>query len=73
MSLCGMWYVKFSINVDCSVCGAHAGAFMYLRVQSAKASGLEPRAYLQALVACYPQAALVDQRRRLLPMFYKNN
>jgi len=34
--------------------GAHASAFMYSLVESAKANGLEPRAYLQALFERYP-------------------
>ena len=53
--------------------GAHASAFMYSLVESAKACGLEPRAYLQALFERYPSANTVEQRRALLPMFFKNS
>ena len=53
--------------------GAHASAFMYSLVESAKACGLEPRAYLQALFERYPQATTVEQRRELLPMFFKHS
>jgi len=51
--------------------GAHASAFMYSLVESAKANGLEPRAYLQALFERYPLATTTEQRRELLPMFIK--
>ena len=53
--------------------GAHASAFMYSLVESAKACGLEPRAYLQALFERYPHATTVEQRRQLLPMFFENS
>ena len=49
--------------------GAHASAFMYSLVESAKANGLEPRAYLQALFERYPLARTTEERRMLLPMF----
>ena len=51
--------------------GAHASAFMYSLVESAKANGLEPRAYLQALFERYPLAKTTEERRQLLPMFIK--
>lgn len=51
--------------------GAHASAFMYTLVESAKANGLEPKAYLQALFERYPFATTVEERRQLLPMFIK--
>jgi len=51
--------------------GAHACAFMYSLVESAKACGLEPKAYLQALFERYPFATTVEERRELLPMFIK--
>ena len=53
--------------------GAHASAFMYSLVESAKACGLEPRAYLHALFERYPHAKTEEQRRELLPMFFKNS
>ena len=53
--------------------GAHASAFMYSLVESAKGCGLEPRAYLQALFERYPHATTVEQRRQLLPMFFQNS
>ena len=52
--------------------GARAAAFIYTLVESAKACGLEPRAYLQALFERYPFATTVEERRQLLPMFIKN-
>lgn len=51
--------------------GAKASAFMYTLVETAKACGLEPRAYLQALFERYPFATTVEERRELLPMFIK--
>lgn len=53
--------------------GAHASAFMYSLVESAKACGLEPRAYLQALFERYPHTKTQEQRRQLLPMFFENS
>ncbi len=53
--------------------GAHASAFIYSLVESAKANGLEPRAYLQTLFERYPHAKTTEQRRQLLPMFLKNS
>jgi len=51
--------------------GAHASAFMYSLVETAKANGLEPKAYLQALFERYPLAKTEEQRRALLPMFFE--
>lgn len=51
--------------------GANASAFMYTLVETAKACGLEPRAYLQALFERYPFATTEEERRQLLPMFIK--
>jgi len=51
--------------------GAHASAFMYSLVETAKANGLEPKAYLQVLFERYPLAKTVEQRRALLPMYFK--
>jgi len=51
--------------------GARASAFMYTLVETAKACGLEPRAYLQALFERYPFATTEEERRQLLPMFIK--
>jgi transposase len=51
--------------------GAHASAFMYSLVETARANGLEPKAYLQALFERYPLAKTDEQRRALLPMFFK--
>ena len=53
--------------------GAHASAFMYSLVESAKANKLEPRAYLQALFERYPHATTTEERRQLLPMYFKNS
>lgn len=51
--------------------GAAASAFMYSLVESAKANGWEPRAYLNTLFEHYPLASCDEQRRALLPMFLK--
>ena len=51
--------------------GAKASAFMYTLVESVKACGLEPKAYLQALFERYPFATTEEERRQLLPMFIK--
>jgi len=53
--------------------GAHASAFIYSLVETAKANGLEPKAYLRTLFERYPFAKTVKQRRALLPMFFKNS
>ena len=51
--------------------GAKASAFMYTLVESAKACGLEPRAYLLSLFERYPFATTEEERRQLLPMFIR--
>jgi transposase len=51
--------------------GASASAFIYSLVETAKANGWEPRAYLQVLFERYPQACNDDERRALLPMNLK--
>ncbi len=51
--------------------GANASALLYSLVESAKANGWEPKAYLIALFERYPLAASDDERRALLPMFLK--
>lgn len=61
----GNWLYTASPN------GARASAFMYTLVESAKANGLEPKTYLQALFERYPFATTVEERRQLLPMFIK--
>lgn len=51
--------------------GADASAFLYSLIETAKANGWEPKAYLQILFEQYPHAKTDDQRRELLPMFLK--
>jgi len=51
--------------------GAEASAFMYSLVETAKANGWEPKAYLKTLFERYPLAKNDEQRRDLLPMFLK--
>ena len=51
--------------------GAEASAFIYSLVETAKACGWEPKAYLQTLFECFPQAKNDEERRKLLPMFLK--
>ena len=41
-------------------------------VETAKANGWEPRAYMQHLFELYPLARTDEQRRALLPMYLKN-
>ena len=48
--------------------GASASAFIYSLVETAKANGWEPRAYLQTLFEKYPEAKNDEERRALLPM-----
>jgi hypothetical protein len=51
--------------------GASASAFIYSLVETAKANGWEPRAYLEELFKRYPEAKTDDERRALLPMNLK--
>lgn len=51
--------------------GANASALLYSLVESARANGWEPKAYLNALFERYPLATSDDERRALLPMFLK--
>ena len=53
--------------------GAAGSAFMYSLVESARGSGWEPKAYLQALFERWPYAKTTEERRQLLPMFLKNS
>ena len=51
--------------------GAKASALQYCLVGTARATGWEPKAYLNALFERYPHAQTDDERRALLPMFLK--
>lgn len=51
--------------------GADASAFIYSLVETAKANGLEPKAYLKDLFEQYPFATNDDERRQLLPWNFK--
>jgi transposase len=51
--------------------GARASAFIYSLIETAKANGWEPSAYLQALFEQYPHASNDNERRALLPMNLK--
>ena len=51
--------------------GAHASAFMYSLIESAKANGLEPLRYLTALFEQYPLAKTKEERRALLPTYFQ--
>ncbi len=51
--------------------GASASAFIYSLIETAKANGWEPRAYLQVLFEKYPEARNDAERRALLPMNLK--
>ena len=50
--------------------GAEASAFIYSLVETAKACGWEPKAYLQTLFECFPHAKNDEERRKLLPMCF---
>ena len=52
--------------------GADASAFIYSLIETAKANGLEPWGYLNALFEAYPHASNDDERRKLLPWVFKN-
>jgi len=49
--------------------GAEASAFLYSLVETAKACGWEPKAYLEILFERFPLAKNEDERRALLPLF----
>lgn len=51
--------------------GAHASAFMYTLVESAKANDLEPKAYLTRLFEQLPLATNREQLRSLLPHIFQ--
>jgi len=50
-----------------SVKGVKASVNLYLLIETAKANGLEPYAYLRVLFEKLPQAATVDEIEWLLP------
>ena len=51
--------------------GAHASAFMYTLVESAKANDLEPKRYLTMLFEKLPLATTREQLRSLLPHIFR--
>jgi len=51
--------------------GAHAGATLYSLIETAKANGLEPRAYLTFLFARLPEAITPEAINALLPQNLK--
>lgn len=51
--------------------GAQASAFLYSLVETARANGWEPKAYLEALFERFPYARTREEQRALLPMFLK--
>lgn len=53
--------------------GAASSAFWYSLVETAKANGWEPRAYLNELFERFPLARTRDEQRALLPMFLKTS
>ena len=50
-----------------TVAGAKASANLYSLIESAKANGVEPYAYLCALFQALPRATTVDEVEALLP------
>lgn len=50
-----------------TVAGATASPNLYSLIETAKANGIEPRAYLEHLVTHLPSAATVDHFEALLP------
>lgn len=53
--------------------GAEASAFLYSLIESAKANGWEPKAYLETLFERYPLAKTREEQRALLPMNLKRS
>ena len=51
--------------------GAHASAFMYTLVESAKVNDLEPKCYLTMLFEKLPLATSRKQLRSLLPHIFQ--
>jgi len=58
----------FSTSVD----GANASANLYSLVETAKANGLEPNAYLHNVLTELPAAKTVEDIERLLPFNHAN-
>lgn len=53
--------------------GADGSAFWYSLVETAKANGWEPRAYLTELFTRFPLAKTREEQRALLPMSLKTD
>lgn len=51
-----------------TVAGAHASANLYSLIETAKANGIEPYAYLHSIFTDLPQATSVEQIEALLPV-----
>ncbi|MBF0109293.1 MAG: transposase domain-containing protein [Magnetococcales bacterium] len=56
-----------------SVAGAKASANLYRLIETAKASGLEPYAYLRKVFSAIPNATTVEEFAALLPWNCKNS
>ncbi len=55
-----------------TVAGANASANLYSLIETAKANGVEPYAYLRTVFAELPQATSVDEIEALLPVLDDN-
>ena len=51
-----------------TISGANASASLYRVIETAKANGLEPHAYLRTVFAEFPRASSVDEVEALLPV-----
>jgi transposase len=51
-----------------TVAGANASANLYSLIETAKANGIEPYAYLRTVFTALPRATLVDEIEALLPV-----
>lgn len=51
-----------------TVAGAHASANLYSLIETAKANGIEPYAYLRSIFTDLPRATSVEQIEALLPV-----
>lgn len=56
-----------------TVAGANASANLYSLIETAKANGIEPYAYLRSVFTTLPQATSVDEIEALLPVPYDSD
>jgi len=56
-----------------TVTGANASANLYSLIETAKANGIEPYAYLRSVFSTLPKATSVDEIEALLPVPYDSD